>query len=185
MPESIIKGTKEQMIKTLETLKKELMRVRTGRASPSLLEGIRVEYYGSLAPLSQVASVSVPESRQITIQPWDPKVIGDIEKAILKSDLGLTPANDGKLIRITIPSPTEERRKELVKVVRKIGEEAKVAVRNLRRDANEALKDRKKEKGLPEDELFKRQEEVQKITDDFIGKIDQTIAEKEQEILKF
>ena len=185
MPQMIIKETKEQMQKTTDALKKELTRVRTGRANPSLLDGIRVEYYGSPVPLTQVASVAVPESRLITIQPWDIKVIGEIERAVLKSDLGLTPMNDGKIIRISIPSPTEERRKELVKVVRKMGEESKVAIRNLRRDSNEKLKDLKKDKTIAEDEMFKRQEEVQKITDEFIQKLDKTIEEKEKEVLSF
>jgi ribosome recycling factor len=183
--EKVYKETKEKMEKAIEALKKEQGRIRTGRASVSLLDGIRVQYYGSTVPLNQVASVAVPESRLITIQPWDNKAIGDIEKALLKSELGLTPINDGKMIRINIPPLTEERRKELVKVIKKMAEEAKVALRNIRRESNESLKDLKKDKVLSEDGLFKGQEEVQKITNDYIEKADQISEEKEKEILSF
>lgn len=177
--------TRDRMGKTIESLHKEMKRVRTGRASLSLLDGIRVDYYGTQTPLNQMASLSVPESRLIVIQPWDVSVIKEIEKAILKSDLGLTPSSDGKLIRIAIPPLTEERRKELVKVVNKIAEEYKVAIRNIRRDANEMVKELKKESEISEDDAFKAQDEVQKITDGFIGQIDEIQAEKEKEILEF
>ncbi len=177
MLEPLYKETKQKMEKALEALKKEHNRVRTGRASVSLLDGIRVPYYGSQVPLNQVASIAVPESRLITVQPWDHQVIGDIEKAILKSELGLTPIN--------IPPLSEERRKELVKVVKKMAEEAKVALRNIRRDANESLKGMKKEKTVSEDDFFKGQEEIQKITNEYIEKVDRISEEKEKEILSF
>jgi ribosome recycling factor len=185
MIESTLQETKERMGKTIEALKTELSRVRTGRASLSLLDGIRVDYYGTQTPLNQMASLSVPESRLITIQPWDMTVLKDIEKAILKSDLGLTPSNDGKLIRISIPPLTEERRKDLVKVVYKIGEEHKVAVRNIRRDSNELLKMAKKDSEISEDDAFKGQERVQETTDEFIKSIDELTKAKEKEILEF
>jgi ribosome recycling factor len=168
----------------IDNLEREFKRVRTGRASVSLLDGIRVDYYGASTPLNQIATLTVPEPRSITIQPWDTSVIGEVEKAILKSDLGLTPMNDGKLIRIGIPPLTEERRRDLVKVIRKMAEESKVALRNVRRDSNEMLKDLKKDKAISEDEQFRGQEEVQKITDEFIKQADGVYAGKEKEILE-
>jgi ribosome recycling factor len=185
MIDDIYLETKDSMGKTVEALSRELKRVRTGRASLSILDGIKVDYYGTLTPLNQMATLAVPESRLITIQPWDVSVIKDIEKALLKSDLGLTPANDGKLIRISIPPLTEERRKELVKVVHKMGEDYKVSVRNARRDANELLKSLKKDGEISEDDAFKSQEEVQKITDEHIKRVDECCQEKEKEILEF
>jgi ribosome recycling factor len=185
MLENVYKETREKMDKGLEALRKEQSRIRTGRASVALLDGIRVQYYGSVVPLNQVASLSVPESRLITIQPWDIKAIGEIEKAILKSELGLTPINDGKIIRINIPPLTEERRRDLVKVIKKMAEETKVALRNIRRDSNESLKGLKKDKHISEDDSFKAQEEVQKITKDYIEKVDRISEEKEKEILSF
>jgi len=185
MIEEIYQETKDSMGKSTLSLKKELKRIRTGRASQSLLDGIRVNYYGTITPIEQMASVAIPESRLITIQPWDVSVIKDIEKAILKSDLGLTPSNDGKIIRLSIPSLTEERRKELVKIVRKICEEYKVAMRNIRRDSNEMLKGLKKDGEIAEDNAFKAQDQVQKITDEYIKKIDDIYKEKETEILEF
>jgi len=149
------------------------------------MDGIRVDYYGTSTPLNQMASLSVPESRLILIQPWDVSVIKDIEKALLKSDLGLTPSNDGKLIRISIPPLTEERRKELVKVIHKISENHKVAVRNIRRDANEMLKSLKKDGDISEDDAFKAQDQVQKITDRCIKQVDDVFHDKEKEILEF
>ncbi|RTZ98838.1 MAG: ribosome recycling factor [Deltaproteobacteria bacterium] len=177
--------TKSDMGKAVQSLKKELDRVRTGRASLSLLDGIRVDYYGTLTPLDQMASLSVPESRLITIQPWDASSIKGIEKAILASSLGLTPSSDGKLIRIAIPPLTEERRKELVKVVNQMCEDHKVGVRNVRRDSNDMVKSFKKEGAISEDEAFKAQDQIQKITDDHIEKIDLICREKEKEILEF
>ena len=173
------------MGKALTSLENELKRIRTGRASLSLLDGIRVDYYGTPTPLNQMASLSVPESRLIVIQPWDVSGIKDIEKAILKSDLGLTPSSDGKLIRISIPPLTEDRRKELVKVVHKISEDHKIGVRNFRRDANDLIKALKKDGDISEDDAYKGQEQIQKITDEFIAKIDQAYQRKEKEILEF
>lgn len=185
MIEKVYQETRDKMEKALEGLKKDLSRVRTGRATPAILDGIRVTYYGSPVPLNQVASVAVPDSRQITIQPWDLKAIGDIEKAILKSELGLNPINDGKIIRINIPSLTEERRRDLVKVTKKMAEEARVVSRNIRREANEALKSLKKDKAISEDDLFKAQDEVQKITKETIERVDKIGEEKEKEIMQF
>ncbi len=185
MLDDIYQDTRESMDKTIASLNSELSRVRTGRANLSLLDGIRVDYYGTLTPLNQMASLSVPESRLITIQPWDATVIKEIEKAILKSDLGLTPSNDGKIIRIAIPPLTEERRKQLAKSVHKTCEEHKIAIRNLRRDANEMLKSLKKDGEISEDDAFKGQDQVQKITDEFIAQIDSIYKDKEKEILEF
>lgn len=185
MIEETLEETKERMGKTIADLTNELKRVRTGRASLSLLDGIRVDYYGTLTPLNQMASLSVPESRLIVIQPWDVSAIKEIEKAILRSDLGLTPSSDGKLIRISIPPLTEERRKELVKVVSKMCEEHKIAARNIRRDANELLKGFKKDGDISEDDAFKAQDRVQKVTDDYINRIDEIYKNKEKEILEF
>ena len=178
------KDFKGRMQKSIEALKNELNRVRTGRASIALLDGIKVDYYGTPTPLNQVATLAVPESRLITIQPWDASIIGDIEKAILKSELGLVPTSDGKIIRISIPQLTEERRKELVKLVKRLGENAKIAIRNIRRDANEFVKKKEKEKEISQDEMKKNQEEIQKLTDDFIAEIDKLIAAKEKEIME-
>ncbi|MGD8472457.1 MAG: ribosome recycling factor [Desulfobacterales bacterium] len=185
MIDDIYQDTRESMSKSIESLNRELKRVRTGRASLSILDGIKVDYYGTLTPLNQMATLAVPESRLITIQPWDVSVIQDIEKAILKSDLGLTPANDGKILRISIPPLTEERRKELVKMVHKMCEDRKVSVRNARRDSNELLKSLKKDGDISEDEAFKAQDEVQKITDEHIKLIDECYTKKEKEILEF
>ncbi|MBT8407880.1 MAG: ribosome recycling factor [Deltaproteobacteria bacterium] len=184
MIDEIFEDMKERMGKSVEALKRDYSRLRTGRASISLLDGIRVSYYDTPTPLNQMASLAVPEPRLIVIQPWDKTAIEDIEKAILKSELGLTPMNDGKVIRIAIPSLTEERRKELVKVARKMAEDNKVAIRNIRRDANEMLKDLKKEKEITEDDLFRSQDEVQKVTDQFISEVDELCATKEKEILE-
>ena len=174
-----------ELEKSLDSLKREFSKVRTGRASISLLDGIKVDYYGTLTPLNQLATLSVPEPRLITIQPWDATVIKELEKAIMKSDLGLTPANDGKIIRVSIPPLTEQRRVELVKVVKKMAENCKVSIRNHRRDINEDLKQKKKDKEVSEDEFFKGQKEVQDITDDYIKKCDDLTQTKEKEILGF
>ena len=185
MKDELLKETSRKMDKVLEAMARDLTRVRTGRASVALLEGIKVECYGAIMPLSQVSSLAAPEPRLLTVQPWDHTVMNDIEKAILKSDLGLTPMNDGKIIRLPIPALTTERRKDLVKMVKKMEEEAKVALRNVRREANEDLKELKKEKLLAEDEAHKGQEEVQKITDDYTRKIEAQASEKEKEIMTF
>jgi len=185
MIDEIYRETGDNMGKSMTSLENEFKRIRTGRASLSILDGIRVDYYGTLTPLNQTASLSVPESRLISIQPWDVSVIKEIEKAILKSDLGLTPSSDGKIIRIAIPPLTEERRKELVKVINKMSEDHKVAVRNLRRDANDMIKELKKEGEISEDEAFKAQDQVQNITDEHIKLIDEINDKKEKEILEF
>ena len=185
MIDSIFQETRESMEKSIVALKNEFKKVRTGRASLSLLDDIRVDYYGTLTPLNQMASLSIPESRLIAIQPWDASMIKEIEKAILKSDLDLTPSNDGKIVRISIPPLTEERRKQLVKVVQKKSEEHKIAVRNIRRDSNELLKGLKKDGDISEDDAFRAQDQVQKITDDYINLIDEVCKEKEKEILEF
>jgi ribosome recycling factor len=185
MIDDIYQETRDSMGKSIEALKRELNRVRTGRASLSILDGIKVDYYGAATKLTQMATLAVSESRQISIQPWDVSVIKEIEKAILKSDLGLTPTNDGKIIRISIPPLTEERRKELVKVIHKMCEDHKVSIRNVRRDANELLKSLKKDGDISEDDAYKSQEEVQKITDEHIKLIDECYKEKEKEILEF
>jgi ribosome recycling factor len=185
MKEEVLDEAREKMSNSMDALKREFNRIRTGRASTALLDGIKVDAYETRMPLDQVASVSVPESRLITIKPWDQSIIGNIEKSILKSELGLTPMNDGKIIRIAIPPLTEERRKELAKLARKMAEESKIAVRNHRREANEMLKELKNEKEISEDEMFKAQEDVQKLTDEFIRKVDDITAEKEKEIIEF
>jgi ribosome recycling factor len=185
MTEAINEETRGSMGKAVSALKKELKRIRTGRASLAILDGIKVDYYGNPTPLNQMATLAVPESRLITIQPWDVSVVKEIEKAILKSDLGLTPSSDGKIIRIAIPSLTEERRKELVKIVHKICEDYKVSIRNIRRDSNELLKSMKKDGEISEDEAFKSQEQVQQITDEHITLVDKCFKEKEKEILEF
>lgn len=174
----------EKMEGMLEHLKKELAGIRTARASVSLLDGIKVDYYGTLTPIKQVASISTPDARLITVQPWDPNLITEIERAIMKSDLGLNPANDGKMIRIPIPQLTEERRKDLVKLVKKIGEDTKISVRNIRREVIEKVKKDQKEGLISEDDMKRGQEEAQKLTDQYIQKVDEIIIKKEHEILE-
>jgi ribosome recycling factor len=182
--EAMVKDTAARMERSIEAFRKELGKVRTGRASFSLLDGVKVDYYGTPTPLQQVGTLSVPESRLITITPWDAKMIGPIEKAIQASGLGLNPASDGKVVRIPIPPLTEERRKELAKVVRKMAEDARVAVRNVRREAIEKLKDREKKKEISEDDVKRGQDRIQKETDAFVRKIDEILRAKEQEILE-
>ena len=185
MIESIYEETRESMEKSVAALKRDLKRLRTGRASLSILDGIKVDYYGTMTPLNQMATLAVPESRLITIQPWDISMIKEIEKALLKSDLGLTPSNDGKIIRIAIPPLTEERRKELVKIVHKMCEDYKISLRNIRRDSNDLLKSMKKDGEISEDDLYRAQDQVQKITDEQIKLIDACFKDKEKEILEF
>ncbi len=185
MKDKVLEEVRRKMSRVLEILAQDLARVRTGRASVAWLARIKVECYGTTMPLPQVASLAAPESRLLTVQPWDPSLLGDIEKAILKSDLGLTPTNDGKVIRLPIPPLTTERRKDLVKMVKKMGEEAKVALRNVRRDGNEQIKKLKNDKQLPEDEAHRAQEDIQKVTDEFIKQVDAQTAEKEEEIMSF
>ena len=185
MKEEILADLKDKMKNTEEALQREFNKVRTGRASTALLDGIKIDCYDTQMPIQQVASISVPDSRLMTIQPWDQTIIGNIEKGILKSELGLTPMNDGKIIRISIPPLTEERRKELAKLARKMAEDGRVAMRNHRREANDLFKQLKNEKEMSEDDYYKAQEEVQKITDDSIKHIDRITEEKEKEIMEF
>jgi len=185
MIEDIKKATAAQMKKAVEALATELQKVRTGRAHPSLLDHITVSYYGSEVPLSQVANVNVEDARTLTVTPWEKTMVQPVEKAIMQSDLGLNPNTAATVIRVPLPPLTEERRKELVRVINKVSEEHKVAVRNIRRDANEMLKDLKKEGDISEDEAFKAQDQVQKITDDHINLVEQITKEKEKEILEF
>ncbi len=184
MIDEVKEEAKEKMGKSINSLKSELKKIRTGRASLSLLDDIKVEYYGTMTPLNQLATLSVPESRLITIQPWDVSSVNSIEKAILKSNLCLTPSNDGKIIRINIPPLTEERRKDIVKQVNKMCEDYRVAIRNIRRDANDMLKQLKKDGDASEDDVFKAQEDVQKLTDEHINQVDDIYKEKEKEILE-
>jgi len=179
------KKAEDKMNKALEVLRKEFATLRTGRASLGILEGIMVDYYGTPTHLNQVANMAVPDPRQITLQPWEPKMLGEIEKAILKSDVGITPTNDGKIIRLTIPPLTEERRHQIVKHAKKLAEDARVAIRNIRRDVNDEIKKKSKDKNahVSEDETKKLQDEIQKTTDNHIKKIDELLAHKEKEIL--
>lgn len=175
---------RQKMDQTLEHLRKDLTGVRTGRASLVLLDGIQVNYYGSSTPLKQVAALSVPDSRLITIQPWEIGLIPEIEKAIIAANLGLNPTNDGKVIRLNVPSLTEERRKDLVKQVKKMSEDTKVVMRNIRRDSNEDVKKLFKDAKISEDDQRKAQDEVQKITDQYITKIDEMVKKKEAEVIE-
>lgn len=180
--DEVINEMDSSVKKNHQALARELARLRTGRASPSILEGIRVNYYGVSTPLNQCASISAPEPRLLVVRPWDRSVLSEIEKAILSSDIGLVPHSDGQILRIPVPPLTEERRKELVKLVRRIGEEHKISIRNARRDANDMLKEMKKEGEISQDDQKKAFERVQKITDEAIEKIDEMISEKEKEI---
>ncbi|MFZ5352046.1 MAG: ribosome recycling factor [Bacillota bacterium] len=184
MIKEIEKNMTEKMEKTVGVLRHELASLRAGRANPSILDRITVEYYGAQTPLNQLANISAPEPRVLMISPWDSKSIPSIEKAIQKSDLGINPSNDGKVIRLIIPQLTEERRKDLVKLVKKYTEEAKVAVRNIRRDSNDHLKKLKKESEITEDEFKKSEEETQKITDKYIKELDKIAEAKEKEIME-
>lgn len=184
MIEELLGEQRERMQKSLEVLQDDLLSIRTGRASPALVEKLPVEYYGTMTSLNQMASIAVPEPRLLVIRPWDPSALADIERAILKSDLGLTPMNDGKLIRLSIPRLTEERRRELVKVVSRRVEEGRIAVRNLRRDALQDLREFEKEKMISEDEFFRGKDELQELTDEFIEKIDEIGKRKEAEVME-
>ncbi len=184
MLKEVLSNTKDSMNNAIEHMQHDLSGIRTGKANPALLDSLRVEYYGQKVPLNQVASVAAPDPQLITIQPWDKGVIGDIEKAILASDLGLNPQNDGTVIRLPIPQLTEERRKELVKVVKRVGEETKVSLRNIRRNANDDVKQLEKNHDIGEDEMHTNQEEIQKLTNRYVEKIDEIINSKEKEILE-
>jgi ribosome recycling factor len=184
MVQEIMNDTKNRMEKAIQSLKREYTTIRTGRANPAILDKITVDYYGAPTPLNQLATISVPEARLLVIQPFDKSVIADIEKQIQKSDLGITPANDGNVIRIAIPALTEERRKELAKVVKKYAEDAKVAIRNIRRDANDSLKKAEKDGEITEDELRRQSDDVQKLTDKQISEVDAVTENKEKEIME-
>ena len=184
MTKDVLASMKNNMEKTVESLRKEYQKVRTGRASTALLDDIKVMYYDTPTPINQVAAVAVPEARVITIQPWEPKLISLIEKAILNANIGLTPMNDGKLIRLPLPPLTEERRKEIVKQLKKMAEEGKVAIRNIRRDAIDSMKKLEKDKKISEDDLKRAEKEVQDITNGFVAKIDDVLAAKEKEVLE-
>jgi ribosome recycling factor len=182
VPQSIKKNAEERMEKALGALKRDLSTLRAGRATPAILDRVQAEYYGAMTPVNQLGTINTPDSRTLIIQPWDKSALAAIEKAILKSDVGLTPANDGTIIRLNIPPLTEERRADLVKSTKKFGEEAKVAIRNIRRDANDDIK--KKEKGeISEDESRRHQDDVQKITDRYVAEVDKILAAKEKEIM--
>ncbi|KAA9006424.1 ribosome recycling factor [Paenibacillus spiritus] len=183
MPQSVKKNAEERMEKAISALKRDLATLRAGRATPALLDRIQVEYYGAPTPVNQLANINTPDSRTLLIQPWDKSSLSDIERAIMKSDLGLTPANDGMTIRLSIPALTEERRAELVKLTKKFGEESKVAIRNIRRDANDDIKKMEKN-GISEDESRGHQESIQKTTDKFIAEVDKVLAAKEKEIME-
>ena len=184
MIDEVLGELRQRMARSVEVLQEDLMGIRTGRASPALVEKLQVEYYGTMTSLNQMASIAAPEPRLLVIRPWDPSALQDIERAILKSDLSLTPMNDGKLIRLNIPRLTEERRRELVKVVARRVEEARVAIRNLRRDALQDLKDFEKEKMISEDDFFRGKEKVQELTDEFIEKVDKIGKRKEAEVME-
>ena len=184
MYNDVMKEAKGGMIKAVDSLKKELTKVRTGRASISLLDDVRIDYYGTPTPLSQVGTLAVPEPRLITIQPWEKPLIPEIEKAIMKADLGLNPASDGNIVRIAIPALTEDRRKEMAKLAKSIGENSKIAVRNARRDANDMLKQMEKDKDISEDDLKRGEKEVQDLTDSYVKQIDDVVATKEKEVME-
>ena len=183
--QDVIKDLETRMTAAVETLGREFAAVRTGRASTALLDAIRVDYYGTPTPIGQMSSVSVPDARTLLIQPWEPAQLKEIEKAIAKSDLGITPANDGKVIRLTMPTLTEDRRKQLAKNVHKIAEEGRVAIRNVRREANDKLKGMAKDKKVTEDEERRGHDQIQKTTDRFVAKVEELLKKKEQEILSF
>ncbi|NLM21472.1 MAG: ribosome recycling factor [Peptococcaceae bacterium] len=184
MINDVMSSAEDKMKKTVEVLRKDLASVRAGRANPAMLEKVTVDYYNTPTPINQLATVSVPEPRMLVIQPWDKSAIKDIEKAIMKSDLGLTPSNDGNVIRLPIPQLTAERRTEIAKTVRKKAEEARVAVRNIRRELIDNIKNLEKQKSISEDESKKGQEKAQKLTDTYIKEIDNTLEKKEQEIME-
>jgi ribosome recycling factor len=184
MTKDVISNMKSHMEKSVEALRREYQKVRTGRANLGLLDDIRIDYYGTPSPLSQVATLSVPEPRTITLQPWETKMISVIEKAIMNANLGITPANDGKVIRLNLPALTEERRKDIVKQLKKLAEEAKVAVRNIRRDAIDELKKLEKNKNISEDDQKRAEKDVQDVTNSYVAKIDEVLAHKEKEVME-
>lgn len=184
MVKDVIDKSRVGMEKAIDALKKDFTKVRTGRASVALLDDVKVDYYGTPTPLNQVGTLAVPEPRLITIQPWEKKLIPEIERAIFKSDLGLNPTSDGALVRIVIPALTEERRKEMVKLVKRMGEETKIVLRNVRRDANDGLKKMEKNKEISEDDLKRGEKEIQDLTDQYVKKVDEVVAVKEKEVME-
>lgn len=184
MTKEIIKDMDEHMVKTIDNLRREYQKIRTGRATTALLDDIKVDYYGNPSPISAVATLAVPEARTITISPWEPKMIAPIEKAIINSNIGLNPSNDGRLIRLILPALTEERRKDIVKDLKRKAEDDRVALRNIRRDAIDKLKKLEKDKKLTEDELKRAEKEVQDITDKYVGKVDEVLSHKEKEVME-
>ncbi len=184
MTKDVLASMKKSMEKTVDSLRKEYQKVRTGRASIAVLEDIKVMYYDTPTPINQVAQIAVPEARVITIQPWEQKLIGIVEKAILNANIGLTPTNDGKLIRLSIPPLTEERRKEIVKQLKKMAEEGKIAIRNIRRDAIDSLKKLEKDKKISEDDLKRAEKDVQDVTNGYVSKVDEVLAAKEKEVME-
>jgi len=181
----IVVQTEAKMKKAIESCKREFAEIRTGRANPSLVEGLHIDYHGTLMLLKQIASISVPDARLIVIQPWDPSAIEEIEKSIQKSNLGINPSNDGKIIRLALPQLSKERREELAKVVKEMAEEGRISLRTIRRDANDAVKKMEHDKQIPEDDRFKAQEQIQKLTDKYIETIEKVLEEKEKELTEF
>jgi ribosome recycling factor len=185
LTKEVLKDTEDKMKHSLDSMNREFSEVRTGRANPHMVEGIKVDYYGTPTLLKQIASISVPDARLIVIQPWDMTAIPEIEKAILKSNLGLNPANDGKLIRLAVPQLSKERREEMIKLIKDVAEKSRVSLRTIRRDANELIKKMEQEKKIPEDDKFKSQDEIQKLTDRYMEKVEGVLKEKEKELIQF
>jgi len=184
MYNDVVKDLKKQMKKTLEHYREELRSVRTGRASVTMFDNVKVNYYGTPTPVSQVATLQAPDARLVTIQPWDPNMIAEIEKAIQSSNMGFNPSNDGHIIRVPVPQLTEERRKEIMKMVKKMSEDAKIAIRNERRNGNEEIKKLEKEKDISEDDAKKAMQQIQDLTDEYIKKIDELTSKKEDEVMQ-
>lgn len=184
MVDEVLSEARAAMEKAVKALKKEMTKVRTGRASIALLDDVKIEYYGVSTPLSQVATLATPEARLLTVQPWEKNLIPDIEKALFKADLGLTPSSDGQLIRLPVPALTEERRREMVKIIKRMSEDARISVRGSRRDANENLKMLEKEKEITEDDLKRSEKDVQQLTDEFVSTIDTVVQNKEREVME-
>jgi ribosome recycling factor len=185
LTKEVLKETEDKMKHTLDSMSREFSEVRTGRANPHMVEGIKIDYYGTPTLLKQLASISVPDARLIIIQPWDLTAIPEVEKAILKSNLGLNPANDGKVIRLVVPQLSKERREEMIKLIKEVAEKSRVSLRTIRRDANELIKKMEQDKKIAEDDKFKTQEEIQKLTDKYIEKVDNLLKEKEKELAQF
>ncbi|MFA5008835.1 MAG: ribosome recycling factor [Candidatus Omnitrophota bacterium] len=181
----VLKETEDEMKKAIEATKREFAELRSGRANPKMVEGIRVNYYGTPTLLKEIATIGVPEARLVVISPWDPSALKEVERAILQSDLGITPVNDGKIIRLIVPALSEERRQELIKIVKKVSEEGKVSIRTIRQNAKDKIKTFEKEKKISEDDRFRAEEELQKLTDKYIADTDKLLLEKEKELKEF